>query len=246
MQSRPAGPRRQARSEPTDGRRPGSRRRLRVIGVLTAVLLVLLGCSAPSGDAPAAGPAAAPAPGEPPRALFFGDSYTVGFGGDGYVQRTAELMGWTPVVNAQGGTGYLNPSATPGQTSYYGRLSEVLPADPDVVLVQGSTNDAGEPVAAVETAAAEFYRGLQAAVPTARVVVVGPLAPPGVDPQVIAEIRDALARASQSAGLPFVDPIAEGWLTPPEGYYFDTIHPNDAGYTEMAERLAAALRDAGL
>lgn len=221
-------------------------------GLLLLAGVLLTGCSVTGTAVPAAGrtpsaPVETTEPVAPPRALFFGDSYTVGFGatsGTGYVGTTATAMGWTPVLNAQSGTGYLNPSTTPGQTSYFGRLAQVQPSDPDIVLVQGSTNDVGQPPAAVEVAAAEFYRGLRAAVPDAQVVVLGPLGPPGIDPVLIAGIRDALYRAATAAGVPYIDPIAEGWLASPT-LFVDTVHPSDAGYAELSADLVRDLRALG-
>ena len=205
----------------------------------------------PTGTAP--GPTTAapsdPVPDEPPTALFLGDSYTVGIGASspeaGYVQRTAALLGWRAVTQGQGGTGYVNPSDGAGQTVYGGRLGEVAAAQPDIVVVQGSTNDAGRPWESVEAAATELYRGLRAAVPTARVVVLGPLAPPAVDPAAVGDIRNALARAAFEAGIPFIDPIAAGWLLPVDRLYADPVHPDDDGYRELGEDLALALRTIG-
>ncbi|WP_448615663.1 SGNH/GDSL hydrolase family protein [Modestobacter sp. URMC 112] len=243
--------------------------------LLVAVLLLtglLAGCSiedaAPAADglsrsgpaASSAGPTGTatgsttatpsdPVPDEPPTALFLGDSYTVGIGASspeaGYVQRTAALLGWRAVTQGQGGTGYVNPSDDTGQSVYGGRLAEVAAAQPDIVVVQGSTNDVGRPWESVEAAATELYRGLRTAVPTARVVVLGPLAPPGVDPVAVGDIRNAVARAAFAAGVPFIDPIAAGWLLPVDGLYADPVHPDDDGYRELGEDLALALRTIG-
>ena len=221
---------------------------------LAAVLLVAgacTGCSGPreSGSGPVAeGPPGDSAGGEraPTRAVFLGDSYTVASGiGTGYASRTAAAMGWTPVLEAAGGTGYV--AAGDGTVGpYAGRVDEVVADDPDVLLVQGSTNDVGSPVAAVAEAADELYAELARRLPGAQVVVLGPLAPPGVDRAGVLAVRDALADAADDAGIPYIDPIADGWLTPADGLYGDPIHPNEAGHAELADDLAEALRDAGL
>jgi lysophospholipase L1-like esterase len=58
-------------------------------------------------------------------------------------------------------------------------------------------------------------------------------------------VRDALAAAAGQAGLRFVDPIADGWLEPPDGLYADGLHPDEDGYARLADELAEDLRAAG-
>ena len=225
-----------------------------------AVGLLLTGCSndevagvvaeqsdisPPAADESSAPPSATEEPAPPTRAVLLGDSCTAAsVDGGGYVPPTAEGMGWTPVLQAVGGTGYLAPA--PGSGPYGSRVDEVVAGDPDVVVVQGSTNDVGYPVADVATAARELYAALAGRLPDAEVVVVGPLDPPGVDPAGVDAIRAVLAEEAGAAGLPFVDPVAGDWLGTGEGLYADPVHPNEAGYGEFATDLVGALQSAGL
>jgi lysophospholipase L1-like esterase len=117
----------------------------------------------------------------------------------------------------------------------------VVADEPDVV-VQDSTNDVGSPDDAVRDAALSLYRRLAVALPDSDVVVVGSLAPPGADPAGVPAVRAALAQAASTAGLSFIDPVGEEWLQPPEGRFADPVHPNDAGYREMADGLMADLQ----
>jgi acyl-CoA thioesterase-1 len=209
--------------------------------VLVAVAAVQA-CGAGSAPAPprAASTSAEPAP---PTVAFLGDSYTVGVGdegGEGYVEATADALGWSPpVVEAESGTGYV--AEGPDTARYEARLAAVVEAAPDVVVVQGSTNDVGYPVGDVLAAASSLYGRLATELPEAEVVVVGPLAAPAVDDAGLRAVRDALAEAADAAGVFFIDPVAEGWLWPADGWFADVLHPNDAGYGQMAERLALAL-----
>jgi lysophospholipase L1-like esterase len=145
----------------------------------------------------------------------------------------------------ENGTGYLATGAEPGMTPYAGRLAAVVAAHPDVVVVQGSTNDVGRPVGEVGRAAADLYAQLAGALPDADIVVLGPVAPPGVDPAGVREVRDELSSAARAADLAFVDPIAGNWLHPVDGLFADPVHPDAAGYRELAADLVAALRDLG-
>ncbi|SFO94351.1 Lysophospholipase L1 [Geodermatophilus dictyosporus] len=183
------------------------------------------------------------------RAVFLGDSYTVGVGtsvGPTYAARTADRLGWTEVDAGQSGTGYVADGGGGDRAPFRARVPDVAQAAPDVVVVQGSTNDAGVPSVEVGAAATALYADLAAAVPGARVVVLGPLAAPGVPRAEIEAIRDALAAAAAQAGLLFVDPVAGDWLAPSQGLWADSTHPDDEGYAVVADELVAALEAAGL
>lgn len=204
---------------------------------------------APPATGPETGPATPAAPREEVvRAVFLGDSYTVGVGagvGDGYVDRVAEGLGWDAVQAGQSGTGYVSEGRGGDRTPYGERVDDVAAAAPDVVVVQGSTNDVGVPAAEVGAAAADLYADLAAAVPGADIVVVGPLAPPDVPLSEIEAISDALATAAAHHGLLYVDPLGEAWLTPPDGLYADGLHPDAEGYAVFADELLDQLEAAG-
>ena len=220
-------------------------RRWWVAVVVLATGLTACSAEVPTGEPPAvASPPAPISPAEPPgptTAVFLGDSYTVGLGGTGYVQDTAEELGWIVLPSGQSGTGYVAAGIEDWMSPYGDRVDVVVQARPDVVLVQGSTNDVGRPVADVRAAAQSLYRELSHRLPEAEIVVLGPTAPPVVDGTAVRAVRDALRAAAEDAGVRFVDPIAGGWLQPTEASYGDGLHPNDAGYLELVDRLAAEL-----
>ncbi len=214
-----------------------------------AVGLLLAGCSsnedAEVADRTEAASQEADPSGPPARAVFLGDSYTAASDdGGGYVPAAAEGMGWTPVLAGVGSTGYVDPA--PGSGPYATRVADVVADEPDVVVVQGSTNDVGHPVADVRAAARDLYAALGEQVPAAEVIVLGPLDPPGIDRHAVDEIRAVLSEEADAAGLTFIDPVAEDWLGSGDGLYADPVHPNEAGYAEFAAELVGALRIAGL
>jgi acyl-CoA thioesterase-1 len=176
------------------------------------------------------------------RAAFLGDSYTVGVGDDergGYVRPVAERLEWEPLAFGQAGTGYVNPGATePGSAPYLDRVPAVIAAAPEVVIVQGSTNDARRPED-IRAAALAVFTALRDGLPEARIIAVGPVLPPIESPDDVRRVTDAVAAAAATAGVPFMDPVAEGWL--PFGnvalYDGDLLHPSPAGYDEFAARL---------
>ncbi|MCZ2838578.1 SGNH/GDSL hydrolase family protein [Modestobacter sp. VKM Ac-2985] len=216
-----------------------------LLSVLSVLACVGCGLSTASGSAPSGDDARTTAADS--RVVVLGDSYTVDSAeGAGYVPLVSEAMGWATVLEAEDGTGYLAGGLAADPAPYRERLDDVVAGQPDLVLVQGSTNDVGHPVAELRAAADHLYAALAARLPDARVVVLGPVAPPGVDPAGVGAVRDVLLEAAGSAGLTFIDPIAEGWLSPADGLFADPVHPNGAGYERMGTELAEALRDRGL
>lgn len=170
---------------------------------------------------------------------ILGDSYAVGVGATGntgWVPKLARKLCWNDVRNAEIGTGYVNPGPD-GSTMYIDRAAEVAARQPALILVQGSTNDAGRP--GVTAAAAETYAALKAGSPNSQIVVVGPTAAPSINPDAVRRDRDEVRQAAQDAGLAFIDPIELGWLADDDDYGTDRLHPTDTGHEEYA----VALRD---
>jgi acyl-CoA thioesterase-1 len=190
---------------------------------------------------PSAGPEAPPV-----RAAFLGDSYTVGVGDDdegGYVRPVAERFGWEALVFGQTGTGYVDPGdVDPGSVPYPDRIPEVIAAEPDVVVVQGSTNDARRPED-VQAAALELFTALREGLPETQIVAVGPVLPPIESSGDVRRVTEAVAAAAAAAGVPFLDPVAEEWLPfQREALYDgDLLHPSPAGYDQFADRLGDRL-----
>jgi lysophospholipase L1-like esterase len=180
------------------------------------------------------------------RVAFLGDSYSAGTGADpgqGYVDLVLADRGWSADrVFAQGGTGYTNlGQISERETRYLGRVPDVVASAPDVVVVQGSTNDAD--AADTEKAAAAVYQQLRAGLPTAAIVAVGPTATPA-DATTTA-VRDAVASAARANGVFFAD--AWDWLDvdDPSLWADDGVHPSGAGHRVLADRVSDALDSSG-
>ena len=220
------------------------RRAWAVIGAAVVAVLAFVVLNAPG--LPASGPDAA-APGTtrpaPVRILVIGDSYTAG-GREG----GAGTAGWahlvardlaeagrrvTLEVAAAGGSGYVRTG--PRHTTFV-QLAQRTRSQRDLVVFFGSRNDiAAAPE--VQAAAEAAFATVRAASPGAQVLVVGP---PWVDahpPDYIVADRDAVAAAARAAGVPFVDPMAEGWFTGRAGTFIGkgSIHPTDAGHRYLAD-----------
>lgn len=182
---------------------------------------------------------------EQPKVAFLGDSYTAAAEhGGGYIPTLATVMHWTPVLFGQGGTGYVNPGqAAEKESAFPERVADVVKSGASIVIVQGGIND--NSTGPVRDAAADVFQELKVGLPAAKIVAVGPVGAPGMSRASITAARDGIKAAADAAGVTFIDPLAEDWLADAT---FDTagVHPNDAGYQQLAQKLVSALAAKGI
>jgi hypothetical protein len=120
----------------------------------------------------------------------------------------------------EGGTGFVNPGPS-GRTNFVGRAGDVINAAPQYVLIYGGINDIGFSTDTTATNpvyvnATNLLFTLQAALPTAKFTVIGPQWPrtPSAngDPNVF-NCSILLSNACFVCNVPYVDPIAQSWIT---------------------------------
>jgi lysophospholipase L1-like esterase len=197
-------------------------------------------------DGPDAGP-------EPPVALWIGDSFTAGFGALSPAEAqsclTSELMGWSCVLDAQGGTGFVADGSTNSPTfePLIGRFPDSVRVDPDVVVIDSGRNDGNTPPAQVERAASAYFDKVRARWPQARLVIIAPYLMLGATSPVGGDFTSFLAEQAAEHDATLVDPIADGWI-PAEPVHVspDGVHPSPEGHAYIAENLARAFRAAGI
>ena len=228
-----------------------SRRRWQLAGLVVVAAASALLVAASIQDSPAPTTSAVEPP--PERAMFLGGSLVEGVGASdrqhSFPYRVAEMMGWRVGVEGEADTGYATASqaadSDPLAQPFWARVGEVVAADPDVVVVQGGRADAAE--GAVAQSRAEVRRTLEAlreGLPTADLVVVGPMSPDGRTTPELERMRDIVRATASEVGATFVDPLAEQWLTPERAEeYLDpaTGALDDAGHQYVAEQLVEAL-----
>jgi lysophospholipase L1-like esterase len=181
---------------------------------------------------------------------FLGDSYTSGWNGAGLGPRgwpglIANARGWRTVNLAVAGTGFINPGWTNQPVG--SRVSEVIKRQPDVVFIAAGHNDSRWSSTATAKAADQVIDRLHAALPDALLVIVAPIWPSASPPRRCVDLRDHLRRTAASVDAIFIDPLAEGWFSESRQRLIgsDGIHPTAAGHRYMAERVLAALAEAG-
>lgn len=185
-----------------------------------------------------------------PLVVFLGDSFTAGNDETpgarkyGYMDRAADQLGWDHVNFGMGGTGYVNPGAD-GSTNFGGQVWRAVNLAPDVLIVSGGINDRKYPAEQVKVAASALLKDVKAKLPKTKVVVVGPVVPAGMEGKYsnTAPVRDTLQTATEAAGLPFIDPLAEDWMPTIDGFTGPTqFHPNEAGHKMLASKLVPDLK----
>jgi lysophospholipase L1-like esterase len=181
------------------------------------------------------------------RVAVVGDSYTNGtaIGGQGPKAWTAQawqtLAGRgvqvAPDVAAEGRAGY---GVRGDQGSIFLDLTgRAVRPDDALVVFFGSRNDQGVDPLALAGMAHDAFALAHWTAPSARLLVIGPPWPTAPAPPAVLQIRDILRSQAQAAGASFFDPIGAGWFVGrPDLIGADGVHPNDAGHTYMAQRIA--------
>jgi lysophospholipase L1-like esterase len=223
---------------------------LLVVAGVVAVILMRGGASPAPGRAAvtsAVPPSSSSATSsDTPDVVFLGDSWTVGegaTGGHGYAPIAAERLGWEYTLLGVSGSGYLQPGRA---GPYIERVDAAAALGTDLIVVQGSLNDAGGDLGQLDQAAATTLGRLrEAAGGDTAILVVGAPATPGTDREVIARINADIAEAADAAGLTFVDPTRENWTDPADpAIWADPVHPGDVGHERVADALVPLMRDA--
>lgn len=166
------------------------------------------------------------------RVDVLGDSYAVGTTlSDPQHQAWDILLArrehWNLTVRGIGRTGFVNGGYC-GNQSYPTRVRQVLADRPQMIIVEGGNNDAGQ--SGIGAAA----RAVLAKIPsTVRVVVIGPTDAPGRDG---ADQRTTDRELAAAAGPRYISPLR--WRL---HYGPDEIHMTAAGNGALADHLATAL-----
>jgi lysophospholipase L1-like esterase len=239
--------------------------RWQIAGVLSSVIIVVsLGIAVATGSTGAKDVAGAwaaqndadaivvPADRRRPVAVI-GDSYTAGTAEGGMGERGWPALVWrrlseqgvsvAPTVDATGGSGYVNPG--PFGVTFLDAVDRTITADDEVVVVFGGTNDVGQSLDELGTAAREAMRTIRERAPAAKLIVVGPVWPGPSPSDAAVATDDVLREAAESEGATYVDPLEEAWLADtPELIGADDVHPTDGGHRYLADRLWAVINTA--
>ncbi len=193
----------------------------------------------------------APASPSGPVVAFIGDSYTFGTGAKNRLNRwstqVSNQLGWQEANFGKGGTGYISISqqCSGPCTTYGGTIEEAKAASPSMVFVTGIRNDASLAPQDLDSAIGDFYPALRAALPDAKIVAISPIWDANQPPARIADIGDRIRESVEGVGGTYLD-IGQPLQGHPEFLDPDGVHPNDAGYSAIAEAIRTSLEQAGI
>lgn len=205
------------------------------------------------------------------RVGVIGDSVSAGTGAanyfNGYVYHAGRRLGGGDldlVSMSIGGTGYTTAGNGTGALKFGDRLDDLLQFGPggiDEVWFVGSSNDQGQPAAAITAAALACFQGARAKLPQAPVIVFGTFVG-GSGTGAATDVETAVKAAfdlwadPNSAFVPFrlaAMQLQTGTsASPTSGNYQwylaggDGTHPNDAGHDYIGSFVAEARRGLAL
>lgn len=226
------------------------------IAVLAAITVLLIVLAVQKQQRPTATPATAEAvpiatataTAKRPVAVFIGDAYTAGVGGEGtrWTALAADRLGWQEVNLANGGTGYLT-SAT-GATAqaacgkdrcpaYGDVVGDAVAASPDIIVVSGGRIDATRDVS---SAAKTLFTDLHSKAPAARIIAVSPLWDDATAPSYLTTESRAVQKAASQVGVEFLG-IGQPLAGRSDLMTADGVYPNPAGHAAIAEAVTSAL-----
>ena len=199
---------------------------------------------APSEAAPeSAGPSDDAA--DPSRVVVIGDSLAGGADQGGAAWGTL-LDQRIPDVEVRvvttGDAGYVT---SPGDPTLVELVAGTDLSEADLVVLFGSRFDAPGISDRVSAAAREAVASIRSRAPDATLAVIGPLWPGGGPPAGVRNNRDVIRAAAEAAGVPFVDPLVDGWLADATGMVGeDGVHLTDEGQVALADLVQPLLESA--
>lgn len=178
--------------------------------------------------------------------VTIGDSIMAGHGvseGEDWVTILAADKGWNVTNLAVDGAGFLT-IGDDGHT-FADQAQAAVALDPDLIIIQGSSNDFGADDSTLETETLATVAYLHAALPDTEIIGLSTIWGDDYYPDQLLEINDQVQRATAiSAGiyLDLAQPIAGGvGLIQP-----DAIHPTALGQRALADAIENALTNAGV
>jgi lysophospholipase L1-like esterase len=218
----------------------------RIIAALVAASALLLGACSPAGDTKRP---EADLPEDAPVVAFYGDSYTLGTGASDsslrWSTRICEERGWREFNPSVNGLGFVNNRDALGADL----PGQIIEADPDIVFITMGLNDAfsyDRVGTGIRDRIEDDFDRLASELPDARFIVVEPFWYMEERPESIETIIDWVEAAADEIDADYIAG-ASRWIQGREGEMAsDGLHPNDAGYEQMADKMDAALRERGL
>lgn len=188
-----------------------------------------------------------------PYAVWVGDSFTEGTGAAetaaSYPVLVSRRLGWYPVIDAQGGTGFVADGKTnsPNNVAVPQRLATIHVV-PKVVIVDAGRNDGAADFATQITPAVTSYLdAVKVKWPEAKIVLIVPYFLNSPVP--VLDFQNLYTEEAARTDAVLVDPMSEGWFNIDkrnELIYQDGVHPSPQGHAYIADKLIDRFKSRGL
>jgi acyl-CoA thioesterase-1 len=224
-----------------------------MVALGSVLALVSMGVASLGGPAGTAAPSSAastavtsPSPVQPAlQVLTIGDSIMRGHGlasTQAWPFLVGEADGWSVTNDGCDGAGVLTPGAIEqcGGTDYAGIIVGAAALQPDIVIIEGSSNDFGQDNSALEAATTSEVRSIRSEFPSAQIVGLSTLWGSTVPPAQLYQIDAQVKQAVEAVGGTYLD-IGQPMEGHPELMQAGDVHPNEAGQAVLATTIEAAL-----
>jgi lysophospholipase L1-like esterase len=223
-----------------------------VFAVVVLALSMLSGCTAEQGAPNSLTPPPTPLPADAPVVAFYGDSYTLGTGSSDPSKRWSTIIcaqrGWREFNPSVNGLGFVRNRAALGVDE----PSMIVAEHPEIVFITMGLNDnfayatGGDAPTQIHHAIVGDLAGLKEQLPDARFIVVEPFWYTDERPHSLAVISGWVKAEAAVIGADYISGASHWIEHHPEWMADDGLHPNDAGYAQIAARMDAALTRLGL
>ncbi|MBC7402212.1 MAG: SGNH/GDSL hydrolase family protein [Microbacteriaceae bacterium] len=196
--------------------------------------------------APAA-PSVAPAPvaaASPKKVLMIGDSIMKGYGltpGAAWPELISATNGWDLTSLACDGAGFLAPGSPDECGNTFVDVSRTAASHtPDLIIIEGSSNDFGQPNPQLLSATVTALTILRSEFPNAEIIGLSTVWSDTEPPAQLADINSQVEQAVIAVGGRYLD-IGQPFGAHPELLQGDDVHPTVAGQVALAAAIQTAI-----
>jgi acyl-CoA thioesterase-1 len=175
-----------------------------------------------------------------PVVVAIGDSIMEGHGlsaGQAWIATIAKQDDWRFTNLASDGSGFLKVG-NKGDT-FADQARAAIALHPSVIVLAGSSNDLGEPDAALATATGKTIASIRAALPHVRIIAVSAIWGATAVPAQLNDIDNQVQAAIAAVGGEYLN-IGQPLSGHPELMQSDAVHPTAAGQRVLARSVSAA------
>ncbi|HEY5224214.1 MAG TPA: GDSL-type esterase/lipase family protein [Microbacteriaceae bacterium] len=181
-----------------------------------------------------------------PVVVAIGDSIMAGHGltpAEAWPALLAQADGWRVTNLASDGSGFV-AIGDEGDT-FANQVSAAIALHPDVVIVEGSSNDVGVSNTVLEAATDSTMAQLRQALPRATLIGLSAVWSDTPPPSQLADIDDQVDSAVTGNGGYYLD-VGQPFGGHPDLMQSDDVHPTAAGQRALVEAVSDALAEAAI